>query len=122
MSYGTLSIFDTIGARRAAANDYIGLYDPATLYQQLQIFLDAHNALWDEMEADLIDPTTDRFYTYGSNAEITMMDADELSRPDAQKVQVNPTMNAFPLWLKQVPYGVTQLFMETKTLGDLEQV
>lgn len=122
MAYGTLSIFDTIGARRAAANDYIGLYDPNTLYQQLQVFLDAHNALWSLMEQDLVDDTTDRFYTWGSYSEISMMDADELSRPDAQKITVNPTMNGFPLWLKQVGYGVDQLFMETKTLGDLEQV
>jgi hypothetical protein len=122
MAYGTLSIFDTIGGRRAAANDYIGLYDPMTIYQQLQIFLDAHNALMDQMVEDIIEPTTDRFLTWGSNAEVSMMDGDEFSRPDVAKGQVNPTMNAFPLYLKQVAYGVTKLFMETKTVGDLEQV
>src|SRR4051812_13227578 len=122
MAYGSLSIFDTIGGRRAAANDYIGLYDPATLYQQLQIFLDAHNRLMDEMTMDLVDPTTDRFLTWGSNDEVQMQDGDEFSRPDVQKVSVSPTMMAFPLRLKQVAYGVTQMFMETKTIGDLEQV
>jgi hypothetical protein len=122
MAYGTLSIFDTIGGRRAAANDYIGLYDPMTLYQQLQVFLDAHNRLMDQMTEDIIDPTTDRFLTWGSNAETSMMDGDEFSRPDVSKVQADPTMMAFPLRLKQVAYGVTQLFMETKTVGDLEQV
>lgn len=122
MAYGSLSIFDTIGGRRAAANDYIGLYDPATLYQQLQVFLDAHNRLMDEMTMDLVDPTTDRFLTWGSNDEVQMQDGDEFSRPDVQKVSVSPTMMAFPLRLKQVAYGVSQLFMETKTVGDLEQV
>lgn len=122
MSYGTLTVFDTIGGRRAAANDYIGLYDPNTLYQQLQIFLDAHNALMDQMTQDIIDPTTDRFITWGSNAETSMMDGDEFSRPDVSKIQVDPTMMGFPLRLKQVAYGVSQLFMETKTVGDLEQV
>ena len=122
MAYGTLSIFDTIGGRRAAANDYIGLYNPDTLYQQLQIFLDAHNRLMNEMTTDLVDPTTERFITWGSNDETQMMDGDEFSRPETQKVTVNPVMMAFPLKLKQVAYGVTQLFMETKTIGDLEQV
>jgi hypothetical protein len=122
MSFGTLSIFDTIGGRRAAANDYIGLYDPNTLYQQLQLFLDAHNRLMDEISGDLAMPTTDRFQTWGSNAEATMEDGDEFSRPDVQKISVSPTMMGLPLRIKQVAYGVTQLFMETKSLGDLEQV
>ena len=122
MAYGTLSIFDTIGGRRAAANDYIGLYDPMTLYQQLSIFLEAHNRLMNEMMTDIAAPTQERFLTWGSNAEATMMDGDEFSRPELQKIQVSPTMMGFPLRLKQVAYGVTQLFMETKTVGDLEQV
>jgi hypothetical protein len=122
MAYGTLSIFDTIGGRRAAANDYIGLYDPATLYQQLQVFLDAHNRLMDEISGDLMEPTTKRFLTWGSDDEVQMTDGDEMSRPEMQKTNVNPTMMAFPLRIRQVAYGVTQLFMETKTIGDLEQV
>jgi hypothetical protein len=122
MAFGTLSIFDTIGGRRAAANDYIGLYDAMTLYQQLQVYLDTHNRLMDEISGDLVEPTTDRFMTWGSNAQVTMTEGDEYSRPDVQKVTVNPTAMGFPLRLKQVAYGVTQLFMETRTLGDLEQV
>jgi len=122
MSFGTLSIFDTIGGRRAAANDYIGLYDPNTLYEQLQIFLDAHNRIMDEISGDLLEPTTDRFMTWGSNDELSMQDSDEYSRPDVQKIQVSPTMMGLPLRLRQVAYGVTKLFMETRTIGDLEQV
>jgi len=122
MAFGTLSIFDTIGGRRAAANDYIGLYDAMTLYEQLQVYLDAHNRIMDEISGDLCEPTTDRFTTWGSNAQVVMTEGDEFSRPDVEKVTVNPTMAGFPLRLKQVAYGVTQLFMETKTIGDLEQV
>jgi hypothetical protein len=122
MAYGTLSIFDTIGGRRAAANDYIGLYDPATLYQQLSVFLQAHNRIMDEISGDLMEPTVERFLTWGSNDETTMMDGDEISRPELQKTLVSPTMMGFPLRIRQAAYGVTQLFMETKTLGDLEQV
>ena len=122
MSFGTLSIFDTLGSRRAAANDYIGLYDPQTLYEQLQIFLDAHNKLMDTMTMDILTPTQARFMTWGSNDTVTMQDGDEFSRPDVQKDTVNPTMMGLPLRIKQAAYGVTQLFMDTKTLGDLEQV
>lgn len=122
MVYGTLSIFDTIGARRAAANDFIGLYNPNTLYQQLQVFLDAHNRIMNEISGDLMEPTTERFMTWGSNDETTMIDGDEMSRPEVQKTLVSPTMMGFPLRIRQAAYGVTKLFMETKTLGDLEQV
>lgn len=122
MAFGTLSIFDTIGGRRAAANDYIGLYDSNTLYQQLQTYLDAHNRLMDEISGDLVETTTERFMTWGSNDEVQMQDGDEFSRPDVQKILVTPTMMGFPLRLKQVAYGVTKLFMETKSIGDLEQV
>jgi hypothetical protein len=122
MAFGTLSIFDTIGGRRAAANDYIGLYDPQTLYEQLQVYLQTHNTLWDELNSDLLEPTQERFLTWGSNDEVQMQEGDEFSRPDVQKVSVSPTMMGFPLRIKQAAYGVTQLFMETKTIGDLEQV
>lgn len=122
MSFGTLSIFDTLGSRRAAASDYIGLYDPDTIYQQLTRFLTAHNLLMDNMTMDIMTPTQERFLTWGSNDTISMQDGDEFSRPDVQKDFVAPTMMGLPLRIKQAAYGVTQLFMDTKTLGDLEQV
>lgn len=122
MSYGTLQIFDTIGARRAAANDYIHLYDERTLYEQLQVFLDTHNRLINMMTDDLVEPTQERYMTWGSYDTVDMIEGDEFSRPDAQKDTVSPVAMGFPLRLKQVAYGVTRLFMETKTLGDLEQV
>jgi hypothetical protein len=122
MAYGTLSFSIRLAGDVLPPMTISGLYDPMTLYQQLQVFLDAHNRLMDQMTEDIIDPTTERFLTWGSNAETSMMDGDEFSRPDVSKVSVDPTMMAFPLRLKQVAYGVTQLFMETKTVGDLEQV
>lgn len=122
MAYGTLSIFDTIGARRAAANDYIHKYDERTLYEQLQVFLDIHNRMINQMTDDLVEPTTERYMTWGSNDTIDMIEGDEYSRPDAQKVFVSPVDMGFPLRIKQAAFGVTKLFMETKTLGDLEQV
>lgn len=122
MAYGTLQIFDTIGARRAAANDYIHKFDERTLYEQLQVFLAAHNRLINLMTDDLVEPTMERYMTWGTNDTIDMIEGDEYSRPDVQKPQVNPVALGFPLSRKQVAYQVTRDFMETKTLGDLEQV
>lgn len=122
MSYGTLSIFDTLGSRRAAASDYLGLYDEQTLYEQVQRFLDAHNLLMSEMTADIMDTTTERFLTWGNIATVDMQEGDEFSIPDAQKAQPSPVMMGFPLKIKQAAYQVTQRFMQTKTLGDLEDV
>lgn len=122
MAYGTLQIFDTIESRRVAANDYINIYDEATLYKQIQVFLNVHNRLMDQLTSDLVEPTTERFLTWGNTAQTEMQDGDEFSRPDVQKSQVGPTEMGFPLYIKQAAYGVTRLFMETKTMGDLEQV
>src|SRR2546421_10424007 len=122
MAYGTLQIFDTIGARRAAANDYIHKFDERTLYQMLQVFLDTHNRLINMMTDDLVALPEERYMAWGTNATIDMIEGDEFSRPDAQKVTVSPVDMGFPLRIKQAAYGVTKLFMETKTLGDLEQV
>lgn len=122
MAYGTLQIFDTLGARRIAASDYIHLYDESTIYLQLDRFLQAHNRLMDSISSELVDPTQERFVTWGSNDTTNMIEGDEFSRPEVQKVSVAPTMLAFPLRIKQVAYGVTSLFMQTKTMGDLEQV
>jgi hypothetical protein len=122
MAFGTLQIFDTIEARRVAANNYINQFDEQTLYRQIQAFLEVHNRLMDEMTSDIVEPTSERFLTWGNVAQTSMQDGDEFSRPDVQKMSVSPTTMGFPLYIKQAAYGVTRLFMETKTLGDLEQV
>lgn len=122
MAYGTLQIFDTIDSKRVAADEFISKYDERTLYQQLQVFLEAHNRLRDMMMSDLVETTTERFLTFGQNAQSEMIGGDEFSRPDAQKIDVEPVTMGFPLYLKQAAYQVTTLFMETRTIGDLEKV
>jgi hypothetical protein len=122
MAYGTLQVLDTIGTRKAAASDYLNTYDEAELYQQVQMFLDAHNLLVDQITMDLVEKTTDRLTTWGGNATVDMIDGSELSRPDVQKMQVSPTTLGFPLYLKQVAWGVTRLFMMNKTVKDLDEI
>lgn len=122
MGYGTLQIFDTLNARRAAANDFIRLYDQTTLYKQLEVFLEAHNRLRTMLFDTLVETTQDWLVSWGNNDTVDMIEGDEYSRPDAQKPLVTPVGLGFPLSKKQVAYQVTRDFMETKTLGDLEQV
>jgi hypothetical protein len=123
MAYGTLQILDTIGARRAAASDYLHIYDEQELYKQIQLFLDAHNELLTEIMGDVVaGPVTDRLMTWGGNDTVDMIDGDEYSRPDVQKIQVSPVTMGLPLRLKQIGWGVTRLFMQNKTVQDLDQV
>jgi hypothetical protein len=122
MSYGTLQVLDTIGVRKAAASDYLNTYDENELYQQVQMFLDAHNTLVNQITSDLVVRTTDRLTTWGGNATVDMIDGSEFSRPDVQKMQVPPTTLGFPLYLKQVAWGVTRLFMMNKTVKDLDEI
>jgi hypothetical protein len=122
MAYGTLQVLDTIGSRKAAANDYLNTYDENELYQQIQMFLDAHNLLVNMITGDLVLRTTDRLTTWGGNATVDMIDGDQFSRPDVQKMQVSPTTLGFPLYLKQIAWGVTRLFMMNKTVKDLDEI
>jgi hypothetical protein len=122
MPNGTLSIFDTLGARKVAAGDLIGLYDPATIYEQVKIRFKSHNLLMSMLEADLFTDTTARMYTWGNVATTAMMKADEFSRPRASKTQTDPVEGGFPLDKYQVAYQVTDEFMQTKTMGDLDTV
>lgn len=123
MAFGTLQVLDTIGARKAAASDYLNLYDEATLYDQIQAYLDAHNRIMADMMSDLVVSVGDRrFMTWGDVDSVDMIDADEFSRPDTQKSQESPTGLGLPLYGKQIAWQVTNLFMQNKTVGDLEQL
>lgn len=122
MAYGTLQVLDTIGNRKAEASDYLNTYDEMELYKQVQMFLDAHNLLVNMITNDLVVRTTDRLTTWGGNATVDMVEGDEYSRPDVQKMQVSPTTLGFPLRVKQVAWQVTRLFMMNKTVKDLDEI
>lgn len=122
MAFGTLNILDTIGAKKAQYNQFINIYDEATLYQQITIFLQAHNRILQEMTEDLVAPTQERFMTWGSNDSLDMMESDEYGRPDVQKTAPTPTLMGFPFTRKQAAWGVTRDFMMNKTVGDLDSI
>lgn len=119
--YGTLSIFDTLDSQRVAAGDVINLYNPETLYRQIQAYFDAHNLLREQMIMELVADSTERLTTWGGTAKKTMSRGDEYSRPFAQKMSVTPVEMGFPLERAEIAWQVTKDFMETRTMGDLEK-
>lgn len=122
MAFGTLSLSDTLGALQTAEDQKISKYDPQTLYNIIKAYIDAHNKLWDDLESELVLPTNARQSTWGGYDSVQMQRGDQYSRPDAQKMAVSPVAMGYPIYLSQVAYQVTQLFMETKSLGDLDKV
>jgi len=122
MPNGTMTVFDTLDSRRVAAGDLIGIYDPKTIYEQVQIYMNGHNYLMNQMESDLFEDTQDRIFTWGNVSTVTMMKADEFSRPRASKMKVDPVEAGFPLEKYQAAWQVTDEFMQTKTMGDLDTV
>jgi hypothetical protein len=122
MPFGTLSLADTLGGLKAAEDKMLSKYDPATLYNIINMYISAYNEILAEMEMDLIEPTNQRQATWGGYDYVEMQDGDEYSRPDAKKIAIPPVAMGYPLAIKQAAWQVTQLFMETKSLGDLDKV
>src|SRR5260221_503068 len=98
MAYGTLQILDTLAANRT----FIANYGEDNAYRAIQQYLDAHNEIVGMMLTDLADDTTDRLRRYGGVDTMTMIEGDEFSTPDVQKVL--PGVNVgFPLRLLSTP-------------------
>src|SRR5436305_8342757 len=114
MAYGTLSILDTLGANRTL----IAEYGQDNAYAAIQRYLNAHNQIMAAMLNDLVEPTTDRLRRYGGVAQMVMIEGDEFSRPDVQKIL--PGVNVgFPLKLYQVGLQWTRKYFETHTVAEL---
>jgi hypothetical protein len=114
MAYGTLGILDTLAANRT----FIANYGEDNAYRAIQEYLDAHNAIVEMMLTDLAESTTDRLRRYGGVDSMTMIEGDEWSTPDVQKVL--PGVNVgFPLRLFQVGLQWTQKYFQTHTVAEL---
>src|SRR5438874_8780871 len=114
MPYGTLQILDTLAANR----QYIAAYGEDNAYRAIQMYLDAHNEIMTNMLSDLAEPTTDRLRRYGGVDTMSMIEGDEWSRPDVQKLL--PGVNVgFPLKMYQVGLQWTRKYFETHTVSEL---
>ncbi|GCE49193.1 hypothetical protein EI42_06004 [Thermosporothrix hazakensis] len=114
MAYGTLQILDTLAANRTLIADY----GEENTYRAVQQFLDAHNEIVNMMTSDLVEQTTDRLRRYGGVDTMTMIEGDEHSSPDVQKITTGVNVG-FPLRLFQVGLQWTRKYLQTRTVAEI---
>lgn len=114
--YGTNTILDTL---MEFDRQNVLDYGEDRLLADFQRSLDAHNALVDDMVAPLVEPTTDRVRRYGTEQRMTMIEADEFTRADAQKVAPAGVDVGFPLRLYQISLQWTRSHLLLRTPADL---
>lgn len=116
MAWGTNSILDSLLAFDA---QNIFDYGEDRLLNDFQRSLDAHNALVGDMVTTLVEDTTDRIRRYGIEARMEMIEADEYTRADAQKVPPQGVDIGFPLRPYQITLQWTRKAMEVMTPRDM---
>lgn len=116
MAYGTHSVLDSL----LAINSQSVLdYGEDRLLDDFQRSLDAHNALVEDMASSLVEYTTDRVRRYGVADTVEMIEADELTRADAQKPAPEGVDVGFPLRPFQISLQWTRKYLQVATPADL---
>lgn len=113
---GTFDISSLLAARFQSAAEY-GL---DTIQRVLEADLAAHNAIVNEMVAEMCEITTDRQRQYGSSTDGEMVEVDEYGRAPTQRPLVGATVG-FPLRQFQFAIGWTEKYLQTATPADLAQ-
>jgi len=113
---GTYDISTLLAARFTSAAEY-GL---DTIERVLRADVAAHNAIVEEMLADMCELTLDRQRKYGSSTDGEMIEVDEYGRGPTQAPLVGATVG-FPLKLYQFPIGWTEKWLQTHTPADMAQ-
>lgn len=113
-NYGTLQVLDTLASQATIAQ-----YGEDRAFAAIQANLDAHNEIVRELVTDLCDFTTDRQRRYGGVMETEMVEADEFGTADAQKIAAGVT-TGFPLRFYQYSIQWTRMYMQTRTVAELD--
>jgi hypothetical protein len=116
MPFGTNTVLDTLLAYTGSS---VLDYGEDRLLDAFQSSLNAHNALVQDMIGPLVEFTSDRVRRYGSDQKIDMIEADEYTRADAQKVSPNGVDIGFPLRPYQVSLQWTRKHLQVSTPADL---
>ncbi len=116
MPFGTHGVLDALLAFDSAN---VLDYGEDQLLKDFQRSLDAHNAIVDDMLEPLVETTTDRVRRYGTEARMVMIEADEYTRADAQKVSPAGVDIGFPLRPYQVTLQWTRKFLQIATPAEL---
>jgi hypothetical protein len=113
---GTYDISFLLQARNQSAKEFgIG-----NVVKILQADLSAHNAIVNDMLADLCEFSTDAQRLYGASSAGAMFKVDEFGRAPGQIPSEGGTV-AFPLELFQYNLGWTKKYLETASVADLAQ-
>lgn len=113
MPYGTLATFDTL----AASQQSLAAFGEDAAYDAIQAYLEAHNTLTNQALGELCEPTTDRLRRFGGVSDISMTDADEYTRADAQKISQGHTVG-LKMKLSQATLQWTKKYFENVTAAE----
>lgn len=116
MAYGTQSILDSL---LAIDNTNVLAYGEDRLWEDFRRSLDAHNALLEDMTGPFVERTDDRVRRFGTEDRMQMIEADEYTRADAQKVAPAGVDIGFPLRLFQVSVQWTRKYLQVATPAEL---
>lgn len=114
MTTGTHDINTLLATRFQSAAEF-GL---DTIQRVLAADLAAHNAIVQEMVADLCEITTDRQRKYGTSVSGEMVEVDEYGRAQTQLAKPGATVG-FPLRMFQFNVGWTEKWFQLHTPADM---
>ena len=114
MPYGTLAIPDTLASNRTL----IALYGQDKAFEDIALYLQAHNEITSMMLGDLVEYSTDRLRRYGGVDQMEMIEGDEYSSAEAQKIAAGVNVG-FPLKLFQSAVQWTRNYLKTHTVAEM---
>ena len=114
--YGTHSILSSL---RAFDAQNVLTYGEDKLFEDFRRALNAHNRMVEDMVAPLVEVTDDRVRRYGTEMRQFMIEADEYTRADAQKIAPAGVDIGFPLRVYQASLQWTRKYLQVATVGEV---
>jgi hypothetical protein len=115
-SFGTLSLVDTL---RSIDSTNINEYGLDNLYADVDLLLQAHNAITADIYGEFGETTQDKIRRYGNTVGVAgFQELDEWGIADAQKTSISGTDVGFPLRRFGRATQWTRLYFDTKTPAD----
>jgi hypothetical protein len=114
MPYGTYTTLDTL----AASQQTVAQFGEDNAFLSIDIAVQAHNALLDEKNRELVEFTTDRLRRYGGAVTKNMTRVDQFGRASAQKMAAGDNVG-FPLYLSQITTQWTRKALQVLTAAEL---
>jgi hypothetical protein len=115
MAIGSLTLADLQATLNASTVYDVGL---DRTYEAIQVSLDAHNRIMNELFTGFAERTTDESFRYGGDDTMTMEDADETTVPFAQKVTAGSNVG-FPLNSAMIGHQRSEMWFKKHTVGEL---